>query len=1081
MRRKEDLPLPASHRRPSAVGALRSLLAVALLMGMGLVFPASSQTSDPRRPPAERRVALVVGVGGYRAVPALPNPPNDAADISAALNRLGFEVETLIDADRGTIEAAIRRLGRRAAGADAALFYFAGHALEAGGRNWLLPATAEPQRDRDLRFEALDLDAVIEQLDGQARLSIVILDACRDNPFRQRFAGTMRAFDSGGAGLAQIRAAVGTLVAFATAPGTVAEDGARGQRNSPFTAAILRHIERPGLEVRQLFAEVRRDVREATRGRQVPWEHSALEGSFHFRPAEPPRTTTSERRTVVGSDAELLFWESVRQSRNPAAIVAYVNRFPDGLFVDLARLRIAELEAEASTQPAATAAPPVVAPAVQPAPAQQASVVPAVPPRQDPPPARPAQPGTTSPTAVVAATTASPRDASLPNRPPSPFAPSRHELPAAGIAPESAPDLSNAPPGAPAGPLVVPVPASPQTAAAATSANVAGAASGGRFAPSGVGTLPIPDGVSSPAAASAVASPSPSPPEPASAASPTMVQSGAPAEAATRQPVPSPTSTYVVPQPSPANTPSATPGAARDRAAPAPSPPVTTGPPTPTEGPQVIAALPQPRLPLPRAAGPDQEPRSDPPALPSLTQALAGLPRERAEAAIRAYSSERPSRALAVAPRQRIAVVAGGAGTGEQAEEVALERCQLRAGEPCIPVATNDQVRGLQTLARAMPRVRYGGTFEVTRIPALLPAMRSAPIFGEYAESSAPRAIALHASGRFAVVLDAVDQRASEEEALRRCNVVSGRDGLCLLYAVAERVVLAQRKTAALTPPTRATEPEPPTVAAVVARPTPPPLPAPDSGGSRYPRETGLSARNASFPFVDSARAEQIRQSFLAGGLHRALAFRPGTTNWGSSTGSASIADARYWALLRCRRSGTGPCVMYIEDDRVVFDPSASQASSATESAGSRPETSAFAGAGQTPIPSVVPNEAHLPQGRPQSRRYEGRYEGIGRMQQAIGSSFLISGGCGLVGPGSVTATLVVRGDRAELRTGSSASPRLSGPVGDDGSLNQLTARPWNGEDHITGRVTEGAFELTWTAHQGAAMRVCSFRGERVR
>ena len=147
-----------------------------------------------------------------------------------------------------------------------------------GGRNWLIPATADLRSDRDLRFEAFDLDGVLEQLEGTARLSILMLDACRENPFRQRLAATTRDF-AVGAGLTQVRAAVGTLVAFATAPGTVAEDGT-GQRNSPFTAALLRQIDRPGLEIRQMLTEVRREVREAS------WR----------RPMTPPGPTRSRPR-----------------------------------------------------------------------------------------------------------------------------------------------------------------------------------------------------------------------------------------------------------------------------------------------------------------------------------------------------------------------------------------------------------------------------------------------------------------------------------------------------------------------------------------------------------------------------------------------------------------------------------------------------------------------------------------------------------------------------------------------------------------------------------------------------------------
>ncbi len=287
--------------------------------------------SDPAQA-QERRVALVVGVGGYRNVPTLPNPPSDASDVAAALGRLGFETETLIDPDRLALEAGTRRLGERARGADAAVFFFAGHALEAGGRNWLVPAPADIKTDRDLRYETLDLEGVLEQLDGTARLSILILDACRDNPFRRRLQTATRG--AAGSGLGQVQAAAGTLVAFATAPGNVADDG--HGRNSPFSAALLRHIETPGLEVRQLMAEVRREVREATHNRQVPWENSALEGNFYFRAAPAPVAPQAAAPPV-----ELAFWESVRASHDPADFRAYLARFPNGSFADLARNRLA--------------------------------------------------------------------------------------------------------------------------------------------------------------------------------------------------------------------------------------------------------------------------------------------------------------------------------------------------------------------------------------------------------------------------------------------------------------------------------------------------------------------------------------------------------------------------------------------------------------------------------------------------------------------------------------------------------------------------------------------------------------------
>jgi hypothetical protein len=267
----------------------------------------------------------------------------------------------------------VRRLGSRAVGAEAALFFYAGHALEFAGRNWLLPVSTDIRTDRDLRFEALDLDSVLAQLES-ARVSIVLLDGCRDNPFRLRLASATRGIATA-PGLSPVRAAVGTLIAFATAPGEVAEDGAG--THSPFTAALLRKIGTPGLELRSMMAEVRREVREATGGRQVPWEHSALEGAFYFLPAAinvpaapTPAPAPRDDRT------EILFWESVRAGNTAADYRAYLDRFPAGVFAPLARARLAAMEAPAmAALPAAPGPPPGEART----PAQPAALAPALP------------------------------------------------------------------------------------------------------------------------------------------------------------------------------------------------------------------------------------------------------------------------------------------------------------------------------------------------------------------------------------------------------------------------------------------------------------------------------------------------------------------------------------------------------------------------------------------------------------------------------------------------------------------------------------------------------------------------------
>ncbi|MGY3354823.1 putative caspase-like protein [Bradyrhizobium sp. GM0.4] len=254
-------------------------------------------TSSQLASAADRRIALVVGVSHYKHVPVLANPTNDAQAMALALGRLGFDVEVALDPDRASLETAIRRLGQRSQVADASLFYYAGHALEVNGQNLLVPASANIQSAQDLRFETVDLDSVLDGIAGRSKISLLFMDSCRDNPFAKRLVVGSRSISR--SGLASIDSAAGTLIAFSTAPGRVAEDG--NTDHSPFTKALLNNIEQPGVEVRRMMSNVRREVREATGGQQVPWENSALEGEFYFKPLEPappqPAPTSSPNTT----------------------------------------------------------------------------------------------------------------------------------------------------------------------------------------------------------------------------------------------------------------------------------------------------------------------------------------------------------------------------------------------------------------------------------------------------------------------------------------------------------------------------------------------------------------------------------------------------------------------------------------------------------------------------------------------------------------------------------------------------------------------------------------------------------------
>jgi uncharacterized caspase-like protein len=239
------------------------------------------------------RVALVIGNGAYReGIASLANPPNDARALALVLERLGFHVDLLIDGDRAAMLAAIRRLGETAKNADAALLFFAGHAAEVGGRNILFPTSVSARgTDHDLSRTAIPYDEISSALSGKAKSTLIILDACRNNPFTVALAPSSEAgrqetssrtpTRSIGTGLASVASTSATLIAFATAPGQVASDGSG--KNSPFTAALLQHIGTPDIEIRDMLTRVRRTVRQSTAGSQVPWDNSSLEAPFFFR------------------------------------------------------------------------------------------------------------------------------------------------------------------------------------------------------------------------------------------------------------------------------------------------------------------------------------------------------------------------------------------------------------------------------------------------------------------------------------------------------------------------------------------------------------------------------------------------------------------------------------------------------------------------------------------------------------------------------------------------------------------------------------------------------------------------------
>jgi uncharacterized caspase-like protein len=253
---------------------------------------------------AEKRVALIVGNSAYQHAPRLANPGNDAGDMAAKLRGLGFEVVDGIDLGKRDMEKRIRAFSDILAGADVGLFYYAGHGLQVDGRNFLAPIDAELRAESDLDFEAVELELVLKQMVRNAPTSIVFLDACRDNPLAVNLAKVSRTIAIG-RGLARVETPASMMIVYATEPGKVALDGAG--RNSPFTAALLRHIGTEGASISDVMIDVRNDVLKETGGQQRPFESASLTGQFYFkpRPVAPVPSTAEEIASLRAEIARL--------------------------------------------------------------------------------------------------------------------------------------------------------------------------------------------------------------------------------------------------------------------------------------------------------------------------------------------------------------------------------------------------------------------------------------------------------------------------------------------------------------------------------------------------------------------------------------------------------------------------------------------------------------------------------------------------------------------------------------------------------------------------------------------------------
>lgn len=316
------------------------VLILLLVACLGVASAAEPQRNIGVAPASgEKRIALVIGNSAYKDAP-LKNPVNDARDMAAALRKLGFEVIEKTNVSQKEMNRAIVQFGEKLRADTVALFFYAGHGMQVKGRNYLLPVDAQIQSEASVRVETVDVDGVLDQLTISS-LNIVILDACRNNPFERRFRSV-------GGGLAQMDAPKGSLIAYATAPGKTAADGE--SRNGLYTQELLKHIQTPGLPLEAVFKRVRIGVMGASGETQTPWETSSLTGEFFFRsgPGAAAVAAPPVAAPVDPAAAEVSSWRSIEHSTDIADFDTYLRSYPNGRYVTLAKAVQQKLQSEAA-------------------------------------------------------------------------------------------------------------------------------------------------------------------------------------------------------------------------------------------------------------------------------------------------------------------------------------------------------------------------------------------------------------------------------------------------------------------------------------------------------------------------------------------------------------------------------------------------------------------------------------------------------------------------------------------------------------------------------------------------------------
>jgi uncharacterized caspase-like protein len=323
-------------------------LAVLLVTSFSFATPALAQ---------QVRVALVIGNGAYEKVAELPNPTRDAADIGRALERLDFKVTQVKNATAQEMRKSVVEFGRSAEGADLAVVFYAGHGMEVSGENWLIPVGAELRSDTDIESEAISLRSVSLQVSKARKLGLVILDACRNNPFaaKMRRSLSTRAVARG---LAPTEPSDNVLIAYAARDGTTASDG--DGRNSPFTASLLRHIETPGLEISFLFRRVRDDVMAATRREQQPFVYGSLskEEIYLRAPVASAQAPVASAPAPADAAEDEKFWLAIQTSTVAGLYEEFLTRYPRSSHAAEARQRVKNFKANEVAVLSSPAAPP---------------------------------------------------------------------------------------------------------------------------------------------------------------------------------------------------------------------------------------------------------------------------------------------------------------------------------------------------------------------------------------------------------------------------------------------------------------------------------------------------------------------------------------------------------------------------------------------------------------------------------------------------------------------------------------------------------------------------------------------------